>query len=708
MVTMVRKTARFTLAVAFGLGALAGPAAAQVVGLRPPPTAQQPVTEALHGVELTDPYRWLEEQQAPQTRAWIDAQNAYTASVFDPLPGKERISRRLGELMKVDIVGMPFIRGGRYFFSKRAATQDLSILYMRRGPRGADEVLIDPHGMSADHTVSVGFSDVSLDGTTLIYAVRNGGEDEVTLRVMDIDSRKELDTLPRARYSGVSMTPDRKTIYYARQTPQGPRVFVHQVGADAATDRQIFGDGYGPEKIIGASLTDDGKYLLVNVSHGSAAMKTELYFHEVGKGNGLTPIVNDIEATFSGAVAGDTLFMRTNWNAPKYRVIKVDLRRPQRANWVDFMPQGQAVMSGLSTAGGRLFVSTIENVQTRIRAYSPEGKPLGEVELPGIGAASGINGDWDKDEAFFAFSSFAQPQTIYRYTVSTGARDIWSKQNVPIDSASIEVKQVWYASKDGTKVPMFVAHRKGLTLDGTSPALLTGYGGFNASQMPGFSQRAAFWIENGGVYALPNLRGGGEFGEDWHRAGMLEKKQNVFDDFVAAAEWLIANKYTSSQKIAISGGSNGGLLVGAALTQRPELFRAVVCSYPLLDMVRYHKFMVAGYWVPEYGSAEANAEQFRYIRAYSPYHNVTPGTKYPAVLFITGDGDTRVAPLHARKMAALLQASTGSDPLERPVILRYDTKAGHSGGLPVTKIIEDMTDELRFLFAQLGVNMQGS
>jgi prolyl oligopeptidase len=319
-----------------------------------------------------------------------------------------------------------------------------------------------------------------------------------------------------------------------------------------------------------------------------------------------------------------------------------------------------------------------------------------------------MNGDWDKDEAFFSFSSLAQPTTIYRYTVSTGAREVWSALNVPIDSASIEVRQVWYASKDGTKVPMFVAHRKGLKLDGRNPTLLTGYGGFNASQMPAFSQRAAFWIENGGVYALPNLRGGGEFGEDWHRAGMREKKQNVFDDFIAAAEWLIANQYTSPQKLAISGGSNGGLLVGAAMTQRPDLFGAVVCSYPLLDMVRFHKFLVAGYWVPEYGSADASPEEFAFIRAYSPYHQVKPGTKYPATLFITGDGDTRVAPLHARKMAALLQAITGADSAERPVILRYDTKAGHSGGLPVSKIIEDLADEMRFLFAQLGMDAQGT
>jgi prolyl oligopeptidase len=685
-------------------------AAAQAAppAVKPPETKQQPFVETLHGAELTDPYRWLEDQQAPETRAWIDAQNAYTASVLDTMAGRERIAKRLSELMQVDVVGMPFIRGGRYFFSKRAATQDLAILYMRRGPKGPDEVLVDPHGLSPDRTVSVGFTDVSRDGKTLVYSIRNGGEDEVTLRIIDIDSRKELDSLPRARYSGVSITPDQQTIYYSKQTPNGPRVFVHKVGGAASGDNQIFGDGYGPEKIVSARLSDDGRYLVVNVAHGSAAVKTELYVQELGKGTALTPIVNDVEAVFAGVVAGDTLFMRTNWNAPKYRVIKVDLRNPTRANWKDFLPEGQYVMTGLSAVGGRLFVSTLENVQTKIRAFSTDARPLGEVPLPGIGAASGITGDWDQDEAFFSFSSFAQPATVYRYAVTTGARDVWSKQNVPIDSDSIEVKQVWYESRDGTKIPMFVAHRKGLKLVGANPTLLTGYGGFNASQMPGFSQRAAFWIENGGVYALPNLRGGGEFGEDWHRAGMREKKQNVFDDFVAAAEWLIENKYTSAQKLAVSGGSNGGLLVGAFLTQRPDLARAVVCTYPLLDMVRFHKFMVAGYWVPEYGSAEASADEFAYIRAYSPYHNVKPGTGYPAVLFITGDGDTRVAPLHARKMTALLQKATGSDPAERPVILRYDTKAGHSGGLPVSKQIRDLTDEMRFLLSQLGANLFGS
>ena len=380
-------------------------------------------------------------------------------------------------------------------------------------------------------------------------------------------------------------------------------------------------------------------------------------------------------------------------------MMAVDLADPRRERWKELIPEGPSVITDVTLTGGKLLLNRLQDVATRLSIHEADGKLLRELALPGLGAVGGVSGDWSQDEAFFSFSSLAQPPTIYRYQAGSGQRDVWARLEVPIRSEDVEIEQVWYASKDGTKVPMFIAHRNGVRLDGSNPTLLTGYGGFNVSIRPFFSARAAFWIENGGVFAVPNLRGGGEFGESWHQAGMLDKKQNVFDDFIAAAEWLIARKYTSPSRLAISGGSNGGLLVGAALTQRPELFRAVVCSYPLLDMLRYHRFLVASYWVPEYGSAE-NAAQFPVLRAYSPYHHVKPGERYPAVLFITGDGDTRVAPLHARKMAALLQAASGSD---RPVLLRYDTKAGHSGGVPATKQIEDLTNEMLFLFWQLGM-----
>jgi len=667
----------------------------------PPPTRVDNVRETLHGVEIIDPYRWLEDQRSPETRAWIDAQNRYTESILSALAGREALKQRVTELTKIDVIGIPTERRGRYFFSKRRADQDIAVLYMRRGREGKDEVLIDPHPMSADRTTTVDIADVSDDGTLLAYVVRQGGEDEVEIRLRDVDARKDLlDRLPRARYAGISLKPDKSGFYYARQTDDGPRVYYHAIGADPANDGELFGKGYGPEKFIGAYLSEDGRYLLIVVYHGSAAMKTEVYVQDVAREGPITPIVNDVEARFDAEIAGDRLYMQTNWKAPNGRILVVDLRNPSRDQWREIIPTSDVPISGLSLAGGRLFVEYLENVHSRVKVFDPDGKYLRDLPLPGIGSSSDVSGEWTKKEAFFYFSSFHTPGTIYRYDVATDRREVWARIKIPVNSKQIEVKQVWYTSRDGTRIPMFLVHKKGLKLDGARPTLLTGYGGFNASQTPFFSSTAALLAERGGVFALPSLRGGGEFGEDWHRAGMREKKQNVFDDFIAAAEWLLQNGYTQPSKLAIMGGSNGGLLVGAALTQRPELFQAVVCTYPLLDMLRYHKFLVARYWIPEYGSSEDPA-QFKYLYAYSPYHRIKPGTKYPAVLFVTGDSDTRVDPLHARKMAALLQAATGS---EKPVLLHYDTKAGHSGGLPVTKQIEDLTDILGFLFWQLGVS----
>lgn len=666
----------------------------------PPSTRADNVKETLHGVEIVDPYRWLEDSQSRETRAWLEAQNRYTEAMLGALPGRAALQQRIAELVKIDMVGMPEERGGRYFFSRRKADQDLAVIYMREGLTGPDELLIDPHPLSEDRTVSVQRLDVSRDGKVMAYGVRRGGEDEVEVRLFDVDARKDLpDRLPKARYGSVQLTPDRSGLYYARQTEEGPRVYLHTVGTDPAQDVEIFGQGYGPEKFIGAELSEDGRYLLLTVYHGSAALKTELYYQDLSRPGPITPIVNDIDSRFYGTIAGGHLFMQTNWQAPNGRILAVDLANPAREQWREIVPADRAAIQGFSPAGGRLFVEYLENVHSRVKVFDPDGNYLRDLPLPGIGSSSGPSGRWEKSETFFYFSSFHTPGTIYRYDIATDRREVWAETQIPVDTEALEVKQVWYASKDGTKIPMFLVHKKGLKLDGARPTLLTGYGGFNASQTPFFSSIAALLAERGGVFALPNLRGGGEFGEEWHRAGMREKKQNVFDDFLAAAEWLIQNGYAQPSKLAIMGGSNGGLLVGAAMTQRPELFQAMVCTYPLLDMVRYHKFLVARYWVSEYGSAE-DPEQFRYLYAYSPYHRVKPGAKYPAVLFITGDADTRVDPLHARKMTALLQAATGSD---RPVLLRYDTKAGHSGGLPVSKQIEDMTDTMAFLFWQLGV-----
>ena len=670
----------------------------------PPKTAVNAVKEVVQGTEIIDPYRWLEDQNSPETRAWIDAQNAYSEGMLSRIPGRESIREQVSALIKIDSMGAPVVMNNRYFFTKRQADQDQASLFMRKGLQGKDELLIDPLPMSAKHTVTVNLSAVSGDGSMLGYAVREGGADEVTQHLFDVDTRKDLaDVFPKARYSGFAILNDKSGVYLTRDTAEGPRVYFHKIGTETAADKEIFGKGYGKETIIGSSVTRDNHYLQITVSHGSAGDHTEIYFQDLTNKAPIVTVVKDIPSGFYGQIAGDRMYVRTNWKAPKWRVMEVDLKNPAIDKWRELVPESDAVLDNISLVGGKLALRVSENVIPHLKIYQPSGKLLREVPLPALGSVSPLNGQWESSEAFFSFTSYHVPPTIYRYDVATGKRTIWSELKVPIDTAKFEVKQIWYASKDGTKIPMFLAHAKNLKLDGNNPVLLTGYGGFNLNQTPGFSQMASVWMENGGVYAVANLRGGGEFGEAWHHAGMMGKKQNVFDDFIAAAEWLIQNKYTSPAKLAIRGGSNGGLLVGAALTQRPDLFGAVICSYPLLDMVRYQNFLVAKYWVPEYGSSD-NPEQFKYIYAYSPYHHVKAGTKYPSVLFISGDSDTRVAPLHARKMTALMQAATaGSD---HPILLHYDTAAGHSGGTPATKQIENLTDELSYLFWQLGVGPQ--
>ncbi|MFO0945196.1 MAG: prolyl oligopeptidase family serine peptidase [Planctomycetota bacterium] len=446
-------------------------------------------------------------------------------------------------------------------------------------------------------------------------------------------------------------------------------------------------------------LSEDGRYLLMTAFFGSAADKTEIFLLDREKGGSIVPVVKDIHARFTAGFAGNQIVVHTNWEAPNGRVLLADLEKPQQPHWREILKPQSGVIQSVAAVGGKLFLNLLENVRYRIAVYSIAGESQGEIPLPTLGTISGMRGHWSDDEAFFEFTSFLVPSTIFQYQVSTGREQIWTKSKVPFDDRPFELRQEWVTSKDGTRVPMFLLGRKDRSSKSPQPTLLTGYGGFNLSITPRFSALAAVWVENGGVYAVPSLRGGGEFGEAWHQAGMRERKQNVFDDFLSAAEWLIRQKITSAEKLAIAGGSNGGLLVGASLTQRPELFRAVVCSYPLLDMVRYHQFLVARFWVPEYGSSE-DEQQFKTLLAYSPYHHVKEGVEYPAVLFVTGDADTRVDPLHARKMAALLQAETGSD---RPVLLHYDTKAGHSGGKPTSKAIEDLTLELQFLFWQLEV-----
>lgn len=667
----------------------------------PPPTRVDNVTDTVQGVAITDPYRWLEDQESPETRAWIAAQNAYTDQVMAGVPGRKAIHARLEELLKVDAVGVPIEANGRYFFTKRATNQQLSVLYVRKGATGADEVLVDPHPMSADLTTSVTLVDVTEDGQLVAYGTRKGGADELTVSFMNVDTRELLpDQLPLARYLGIEVSPDRRGVYYSRFDKGVSRVYHHAFGTSNDKDEVVFGEGYGPEKIVGVDLSPDGRWLLLPVYYGSAASKVELWVKNVAAGTPVTPIVNDIDASFETRFGGDNLFAKTDWQAPNGRILAIPLANPAKDQWKTVVPeQKDAVIDGFAVADGKLLVNYLKNVASSVRVFDANGKAAGEIKFPALGTVGGVSGRWDGPQVFFTYTSFAIPTTIYTYDTKTRKRAEWWRSSAPVKSDDFALEQVWYTSKDGTRVPMFVLRKKSTKLTGAAPTILYGYGGFQVSELPRFSALAIAWCEMGGVYAVASLRGGSEFGEEWHKAGMLGKKQNVFDDFNAAGEYLIAKKYTSKEHLGIYGGSNGGLLVGACMTQRPDLYRAVLCSVPLLDMIRYHQFLVARFWVPEYGSSE-NPEQFKWLYAYSPYQHVVPGTKYPAVMFISGDSDTRVAPLHARKMCALMQAAAkGSD---RPVLLHYDTQSGHSGGKPISKTIDDNADMLQFMGWQLG------
>ena len=668
---------------------------------RAPVTRVEEYREVLHSVKLVDPYHWLNDLSTPEARAWINAQNAYTGSVLDGLPSHSKIQRRLSELLVYDTMGAPEERGGRYFFSKRRVGENQPVIYVRRGLEGSDEVLIDPRKLSDEPTTVALVEAISRDGKRVAFVVRQGGVDEVEVRVMDVDARRVLpDRLPKALYSGVAFNADGSGFYYARRSREtGSRIYYHAIGRDSASDTEIFGQGTTRDQFVSPVISEDGKTLLFVVQYGWA--KTEIFMKDLATNGPVQPLAQGINENFRIDWAGNRkLVLITAWKAPRRHVYLVDLDKSAPGDWREIVPESQDSIEEVSVIGGKLFVRYLHNVASVIKIFSLEGAALGEVKLPGIGSGD-ISGRWNSAEAVLAFSSFVKPQTISLYDAATGATKPWFEAKVPVESNDFETLQVWCTSKDGTRVPIFLVHKKGLKPNGARPTLLYGYGGFNVSLTPRFTPAAVLWAESGGVYALATIRGGGEFGEAWHRAGMLENKQNVFNDFIAAAEWLVANKYTNSSKLAIEGGSNGGLLMGASLTQRPDLYRAVLCHYPDLDMVRYYRFTKNNNppALLEYGNA-AIPEQFKFLYAYSPYEHVKPGTEYPAIMFTTGDGDTRVPPQQASKMAAKLQTATTSG---LPVLLRYDVGGGHAGGKPLSKTIEEMVGEFGFLFSQLGM-----
>ncbi len=669
----------------------------------PPPTAVHMTTEQIGGHAVEDPYQWLEDQQNPETRAWITEQNKYTQTYLSQVKDRGAITAALGRLQKVDEESTPTVRSGRYFYEKRLASENQASIYMRAGLHAPETKLVDPARLG-DANTSVEIADVSKDGALLVYEVRHGGADEGSYHVLRVDQGDEyLDVLPSARYSGVALAPDSKGLYYARFSHDGTTVNYHAFGTPLEQDTLLFGKQYrgealGEMALIGANISDDDHWLILTISRGVPATRQDILVKDLRRpDSAFTPLVYGVEAHMAAVEANDRFFVRTDYQAPNSRIVTL-APGDAPAAWETVVAEGPDVIEGFSIVGGRMFVQRLHNVKTETAIDMLDGQQVGTLAYPGIGTGSRVSGHADAPEAFYSFQSFNLPPTIYRYDVKTGKAEVFFRPVVPFDSMDYEVRQVFYTSKDGTKVPMFIVGKKGLKRDGTERLLMTGYGGFDLAELPAWNPEYAWWLEQGGWFALPNLRGGDEYGEPWHKAAMFEKKQNVFDDWFAAAEYLIKNGYTSPKHFAIRGRSNGGLLMGVSMTQRPELWGAIWCGYPLLDMLRYQYFEFGRLWTTEYGNADDPAN-FDYLRKYSPYQNVHPGTKYPAIMFFTGDSDTRVAPLHARKMTARMQAANGGD---RPILLHYSLSGGHSAGVSLTQEIADETDELAFLWNETG------
>lgn len=685
-----------------------------------PPSRSEKTVDTLHGVEVPDPYRWLEDGKSEEVQKWAKEQNAYTRSVLDQLPGRKQIAKRLDSLLQIGTIGTPAPVKGRYFYTKREGEQNQAILYVRNGLRGKDRVLVNPNELSKEGTVALDWWFPNRDGKLLAYGLSKDGSEQSVLHVRDVDSGKDLpDVIERTRACSVAWLPDGKGFYYTKYPPAGSvakgeenyhrHVFFHMLGSDSAKDAEVFGKGRPAEDWPDVRLSPDARWLVVTEHQGWA--KSEIYFKDMKKdGAEFVPLVEKVPAIFEITVRNDRFYVRTNEKAPRYKLYRVDPLKPARGDWAEIIPERKDVLEGVASIGNWIVGLYMHQAASELKFFGPDGEKDGKefglaLQMPALGTVTGLGGEWDGHELFYGFQSFTRPPTVYHIDLAkreATERDlIWQQVKTDIDFDKYEVEQVTYPSKDGTKVTMFLAHKKGLKKNGKNPTLLTAYGGFNISITPMFAATRFLFLEAGGLIAVPNLRGGGEYGEEWHQAGMLGKKQNVFDDFIAAAEWLIKEKYTDPKHLLIQGGSNGGLLMGAALTQRPDLFRAVVCQVPLLDMVRYHKFLIARLWIPEYGSAD-EPEQFKWLHAYSPYHHVKDKTAYPAVLLLTAESDTRVDPLHARKMAARLQAATSS---EQPILLRQESKAGHGAGKPRSKVLEEATDVWSFIFWQLGLKI---
>lgn len=668
-----------------------------------PQTRKSDQVDHYHGVTVADPYRWLEDLDSEETALWVEAQNAVTFGYLNQIPAKERIKKRLTQLWDYEKYGIPFKQGNRYFYFKNDGLQNQSVLYVLESLDAEPQVLLDPNSLSEDGTIALSGMSISEDGNLMAYGLSTSGSDWQEWKVRDINTKEDLsDQLKWVKFSGASWTHDHQGFYYSRydQPQEGKpleeinyfqKLYYHRLGTDQSEDILIYERPDHKEWGFNGFVTEDGKYLIISVWKGTDS-KNLVFYQDLTQPNAeVIELISEFEASYSFIDHdGDIFWFTTDLDAPRSRVIAINIhtKTPHQ-----IIPEATETLEGVNILNNQFIADYLKDAHSQIKIFSLEGAFIREIELPGIGSAGGFGGKRYDTETFYSYTSFTAPNTIYRHNLITGESTIYRQANVDFNPDDYETQQVFYPSRDGTLIPMFITAKKGVELNGNNPTILYGYGGFNISLTPSFSISRLVWLEMGGVYAIANLRGGGEYGENWHQAGTKLKKQNVFDDFISAAEWLIKRRYTSTEKLAIMGGSNGGLLVGACMIQRPDLFAAVLPAVGVLDMLRFHKFTIGWAWCSDYGSPE-NPEEFQALHAYSPLHNLKPGIAYPATLITTGDHDDRVVPAHSFKFASALQENHIG---ENPVLIRIETKAGHGAGKPTDKVIEEIADQFAFL-----------
>jgi len=673
-------------------------------------TRKAEITETIHGKVIADPYRWLEEETAPEVVAWMKAQDDFARAELAALPHRAELEQRIKQLFYFDSITAPIHRGGRYFYARKHADREKSVIYWKEGDTGPESVLFDPNTWSDDGSKGLHGWYPSYDGKLVAYQVSEHNSDETQMHIFSVDNHRDLsEVLGGTKYAAASWTPDGQGFYYTYVPPIGSEVSIaerpgfaelrfHRCGSDPARDVAVYGPTRDAKTFLGGGISRDGHWLTAVVQHGWNS--TDIYFKDARSTTATwRPLVSGIDANFSVEFWHDKIYILTNDGAPRYRVFVADPHAPDRAAWKQIVAQSDSTLESLSIVGGMLQLTYLKNASSALQLHSLDGEYVRDLALPGVGTSTGVSGEPDQDIGYFSFTSFTEPQVIYKTSISTGATAEWARVELPIDTSQMVTDQVWFPSKDGTPISMFIIRNRHVQKHSGAPTILYGYGGFSVSLTPGFAGSRIAWLERGGIYAIANLRGGGEYGEDWHKAGMLLAKQNVFDDFAAATAYLIDQGWTSPRNLAVSGGSNGGLLVGAAITQQPERYRAAICAVPLLDMLRYHLFGSGKTWMPEYGSPD-DREQFAALYAYSPYRIAIDMGKrvYPSVLFDSADHDDRVDPLHARKMAAVLQEMQTAD---APILLRIERNSGHGGADLVKSQVDRVVDQLSFLLHHL-------